>query len=64
VVTRYPDSPKTPGALLKLGYSQDGLKQRDAAEATLREVIRRYPNSEAAEQAQSRLRAMSMDTSR
>jgi tol-pal system protein YbgF len=61
VVTRYPDSPKSPGALLKLGYSQDGLKQRDAAQATLRDVIQKYPNSDEAGQAQSRLRAMSMD---
>jgi len=61
VVTRYPDSPKAPGALLKLGYSQDGLKQRDAAEATLRDVIQKYPASDEAGQAQSRLRAMSMD---
>jgi len=61
VVTRYPDSPKAPGALLKLGYSQDGLKQRDAAEATLRDVIQKYPTSDEAGQAQSRLRAMSMD---
>jgi tol-pal system protein YbgF len=61
VVTRFPDSPKTPGALLKLGYSQDGLKQRDAAQATLREVIQKYPNSDEAGQAESRLRAMSMD---
>ncbi|HEV2607536.1 MAG TPA: tol-pal system protein YbgF [Xanthomonadaceae bacterium] len=62
VVTRYPDSPKAPGALLKLGYSQDGLKQRDAAEATLRDVIQKYPTSDEAGQAQSRLRAMSMDS--
>jgi len=62
VVTRYPDSPKAPGSLLKLGYSQDGLKQRDAAIATLRDVIQRYPRSDAADQAQSRLRAIAMDT--
>jgi tol-pal system protein YbgF len=62
VIARYPDSPKAPGALLKLGYSQDGLKQRDAAEATLRDVIQKYPTSDEAGQAQSRLRAMSMDT--
>ncbi len=62
VVTRFPASPKTPGALLKLGYSQDGLKQRDAAQATLRDVIQKYPNTDEAGQAQSRLRAMSMDT--
>ena len=61
VVTGYPESPKTPGALLKLGYSQDGLKHRDAAIATLRDVIQRYPRTDAAEQAQSRLRAISMD---
>jgi tol-pal system protein YbgF len=62
VVTRYPDSPKTPGAMLKLGFSQDGLKQRDAAQATLRDVIQKYPNSSEAGEADSRLRAMSMDT--
>ena len=46
-------SPKAPGALLKLGYSQDGLKQRAAAEATLRDVIQKYPTSDEAGQAQS-----------
>ncbi|MEO7478517.1 MAG: tol-pal system protein YbgF [Lysobacteraceae bacterium] len=61
VVTQYPASQKMPGALLKLGYCQDGLKQHDAAEATLRSVIQRFPNTEVAEQAQSRLRAMAMD---
>ena len=61
VLTLYPDSPKAPGSLLKLGYSQDGLKHRDAAVATLHEVIQRYPRSDAAEQAQSRLRAITMD---
>lgn len=61
VLTRYPDSPKAPAALLKIGYCQDGLKQRDAAQATLRQVIAKYPNSEEAGQAQSRLRALSMD---
>jgi tol-pal system protein YbgF len=62
VVTRFADSPKAAGALLKLGYCQDGLKQRDAAQATLRDVIAKYPNSEEAGQAESRLRAMSMDS--
>ena len=61
VLTRYPDSPKAPAALLKIGYCQDGLKQRDAAQATLSQVIAKYPNSEEAGQAQSRLRALSMD---
>lgn len=62
VVDRFPDSPKAAGALLKVGYCQDGLKQRDAAKATLRQVISQYPTSEEASQAQRRLNAMVLES--
>ena len=61
VATRFPESPKAPGAMLKIGYSLDGLKQRTAAQSALQDVIAKYPDSEEASQAQSRLRAISME---
>lgn len=62
LVERFPESAKAAGALLKIGYCQDGLRQRDAARATLRQVISKYPNSDEANQAQGRLRAMAMES--
>src|SRR5690606_30036691 len=44
LLDRYPNHDKAPGALLKLGLSQYGLKLMPQADATLREVVRRYPD--------------------
>jgi TolA-binding protein len=46
--------------LLKIGPSQYGLRQIDAAEATLAQVIARYPGTEAARTADDRLRAIQL----
>jgi len=58
LIARWPNHDKTPGALLKVGLSQYGQQQHDAAEATLGEVTQRYPGTDAAKTAADRLRAI------
>lgn len=41
----YPNSPKAPDSLLKLGLSLAQLQERDAACATLAEMLNRFPNA-------------------
>lgn len=41
----YPDAKKAPDALLKLGITLAGMKQRDLACATLANVAKRYPKA-------------------
>jgi tol-pal system protein YbgF len=57
----FPDSAKAPDALLKLGYCQFELGRAPQGEATLRDVIARFPGSDAARLAQSRLRSLALD---
>ncbi len=57
----FPDSAKAPDALLKLGYCQFELGRAPQGEATLRDVITRFPGSDAARLAQSRLRSLALD---
>ena len=57
---RYPTHDKAPGALLKLGLAQQGLKQLDAAERTFAAVVAKYPNTDAARTASDRLRALEL----
>ena len=57
---RWPQHDKAPGALLKVGLSQYGLKQLDQARATLAQVAERYPGSDAARTAEDRLRAIDL----
>ena len=57
----YPGSRKEADSLLKVGYCQVALNQRDAGEATLREVSVRFPGSEAAAKAESRLRTLALE---
>lgn len=57
----FPDSAKAPDGLLKLGYCQFELGRASEGEATLRDVIARFPASEAARLAQSRLRSLALD---
>ena len=61
---RFPTHDKAPGALLKLGLSQYGLKQYADADATLRQVLQRHPNSDVARTADDRLRAMHISGTR
>jgi len=58
---RWPNSRKSPDALLKLGYSQLELKRGAEARASLGDVIRKYPDSDAAKLAAERLRRIPAD---
>jgi tol-pal system protein YbgF len=60
LLDRYPTHAKASSALLKVGLSQLGLKQPDAARTTLQQVIQRYPGTDAARDADDRLRAMAL----
>jgi len=55
VVDQFPGHPKTPGALLKIGYIQHAEGKLDEARESLNQVIRTYPTSSAAGMAQQRL---------
>lgn len=58
VLRRFPEHDKAAGALLKVGLSQFGRGQAEAAAATLLEVIERYPGSDVARTAEDSLRSM------
>lgn len=60
LIDQHPTHDKAAGALLKVGLCQYGLRQLDAAEATLGKVVARYPGSEAARTADDRLRAIQL----
>lgn len=60
LVERYPTHDKTPGALLKVGLSQYGLRDLDGAEATLAKVSAQYPGTDAARTAEDRLHAIQL----
>lgn len=55
LVERFPESPKVPGALLKIGYIQHAAGDLEAAQATLSRVARDYPGTPAADMATQRL---------
>lgn len=57
---QHPQHAKAPGALLKVGLSQYGLQQMGEAEATLTEVTRKYPGTDAARTAEDRLQAIAL----
>ncbi|MBB3809051.1 tol-pal system protein YbgF [Pseudochelatococcus contaminans] len=45
VTTAFPNSPRAPEGMLRLGISLDALGARDQACATLAETLRKYPNA-------------------
>jgi len=61
LVTGYPQSPKVPGALLKIGYIHFEQEDWPQARTALEEVMRRYPTSTEARLAKSRLDRMSSE---
>ena len=61
LVDRYPTHDKAAGGLLKLGMSQYGEGHADAAKATLNDVIRQYPGSDAARRAADQLQSIKLD---
>jgi tol-pal system protein YbgF len=58
VTTDWPDSRKAPDALVKVGFTQAALGRGGDARATLEEVTRRFPGTEAATLATDRLKRM------
>ena len=61
VGTSYPQSPKVPDALLKVGLTQLELNQAAEARATLRQVVLRFSGSSAAKLAAAKLQSMPPD---
>ena len=62
VLQRFPDSSKSPDAMLKKGYSLIELGQGGQGAATLNAVINEFPGTEAARLANTRLRTLSLQT--
>ena len=54
-------SQKAPDALLKVGYCEYEMKKWDQAEATLNQVVQKYPDTTVARLAQGRLRALKLE---
>jgi tol-pal system protein YbgF len=55
VVQKWPNSRKTPDALLKLGFTQLDQKKTSEGRATLSQVVQKYPGTDAARLATERL---------
>ncbi len=60
----YPESNKVAGALLKKGYAQLELNQRDQGVQTLRALVERFPRAEEARWARRRLELLGEPVSR
>jgi tol-pal system protein YbgF len=58
VIEQYPQSAKMPDALLKVGYCQIELGDRNAARTSLQEVMRQFPDTTAARLASQRLSSL------
>jgi len=58
LTTAFPKSPKLTHALLKIGYIDGELGNRDEAIRVLRDLIKRYPQSTAANLARKRLKQL------
>ena len=56
---KWPNSRKTPDALLKLGYTQIDQKKVSEGKATLSDVAQKYPGTDAARLANERLQRLS-----
>jgi tol-pal system protein YbgF len=59
VIDKYPQSAKLPDALLKVGYVQAELGNKDAARTALQNVMRQFPDTTAARLASQRLERLS-----
>ena len=58
VTTDWPDSRKAPDALVKIGFTQAAMGRNAEARATLEDVARRYPGTDAATLAGDRLKRL------
>lgn len=57
VAGNYPNSPKAPDSLLKLGYTLSAMKEKEKAFAIYDSLIKSYPSSPAAVKARERMGA-------
>jgi TolA-binding protein len=55
VIERWPDDPKAADAMLSIASAQEAMGDVRAAQATLQNVLSKYPGSTAADQARLRL---------
>ena len=62
VITRYPQSDKVPGALLKKGYAYISLGERAQGIVQLQYVLHEHPNSQEAALARQRLKQLGVET--
>ena len=62
VVTKYPQSDKVPGALLKKGYAYMNLGERAQGIVQLQYVVHEHPTSQEASLARQRLRQLGVET--
>jgi len=58
VTSEWPDSRKAPDALVKIGFTQAALGKNADAKATLEDVLKRYPGTDAAQLAADRLKKL------
>jgi tol-pal system protein YbgF len=58
---QYPQSPKVPDAMLKLGLTQIDQKKPADARTTLKQVVQRFPGTDAARLAAARLQTIPPD---
>ena len=61
VVSLYPDSRKSPDAMLKIGYTYYEMKNTDAARQTLTALTQRFPGTTAARLAENRLQRINLE---
>ncbi len=64
VLQNFPDSNKVAAALLKKGYAQLELNQREEGVSTLRSLVEKYPRSDESEWARRRLKSLGETVSR
>ena len=58
LLNKYPEGNKVPDAMLKLGYSQDEMGNKDAAISTLQKLVADYEGTNAAKLAKKRLESL------
>jgi TolA-binding protein len=58
LITKYPQSPKAPDAMLAIAAIQAEQGDAGSARNTLEDVVARYPTSDAASKARTRLASM------
>jgi tol-pal system protein YbgF len=61
VIDKYPQSSKLPDALLKVGYCQSELGNKNAARSALQQVMKQFPDTTAARLATQQLEKLSQE---